>query len=106
MALPHKMASATAKAGRFVWLLLVGLTLATYVVFAVMAATHTHNRIGLGGAPLFYDFSVFHQAGVLANSGHAADAYDDGRMIAVEKAAFPGNTLRLPWSYPPTFQLM
>jgi alpha-1,2-mannosyltransferase len=97
---------ATAKTGRLAWLLLVGLTLATYVVFAVVAATHTHNRIGLGGAPLFYDFSVFHQAGVLANSGHAADAYDDARMIAAEKAAFPGNTLRLPWSYPPTFQLM
>ena len=106
MASPGDMAGATARAGRLAWLLLVGLTLATYVVFAVVAATHTHNRIGLGGSPLFYDFSVFHQAGVLANSGRAADAYDDAKMIAAEKAAFPGNTLRLPWSYPPTFQLM
>ncbi len=27
-------------------------------------------------------------------------------MIAAERAAFPGNTLRLPWNYPPTVQMM
>src|SRR5258707_14034684 len=71
-----------------------------------MAAISMYNRIGLGGAPLFYDFSVFYQAGSLANAGHASDAYDDGKMIAAERAAFPGSTLRLPWNYPPTFQVM
>jgi hypothetical protein len=86
--------------------LLAALTLGIYVAFVVVAAMHTHNRIGLGGSPLFYDFSVFHQAGVLANAGHPADAYDDARMIAAQRGAFPGNTLRLPWNYPPTFQLM
>ncbi|HWU53934.1 MAG TPA: glycosyltransferase family 87 protein, partial [Rhizomicrobium sp.] len=91
---------------RLAFLTLVGLTLAAYIAFTAVAAMHTHDRIGLGGSPLFYDFSVFHQAGVLANRGHAADAYDDARMIASEQAAFPGNTLRLPWNYPPTFQMM
>jgi hypothetical protein len=85
---------------------LAAVTLSIYVAFVTVAAMHTHNRIGLGGSPLFYDFSVFHQAGVLANEGRAAEAYDDSRMIAAEKAAFPGNRLRLPWNYPPTFQMM
>jgi alpha-1,2-mannosyltransferase len=88
---------------RLAFLILVGVTLATYIAFAMVAATHTHNRIGLGGSPLFYDFSVFHTAGSMTNAGHAADAYDDAKMIAAERAAFPGNTLRLPWNYPPTF---
>lgn len=82
------------------------LTIAIYIVFAAIAAINTHNRIGLGGTPLFYDFSVFHQAGVLADVGRAADAYDDSKMIAAEHAAFPGSRTRLPWNYPPTFQFM
>lgn len=93
-------------ARRIIVATLIGLTIAAYAAFVTVAALNTHNRIGLGGAPLFYDFSVFHQAGILANAGHAADAYDDGKMIAAQHAAFPGNTLRLPWNYPPTFQLM
>ena len=91
---------------RLAFLFLVGVTLATYAAFAIIAATHTHNRIGLGGSPLFYDFSVFHTVGAMTNAGHAADVYDDAKMIAAERAAFPGNTLRLPWNYPPTFQVM
>jgi hypothetical protein len=94
------------RSGRLLFATLAGLTIATYVAFALVAAINTHNRVGLGGAPLFYDFGVFHQAGLLANAGHASDAYDDGKMIAAERAAFPGSTLRLPWNYPPTFQLM
>src|ERR1700733_12883447 len=104
MTLPGQ--SPTAGRGRLAFLILVGLTLAIYVAFVVVAANHTHNRIGLGGAPLFYDFSVFHTVGAMANIGHAADSYDDAKMIAAERAAFPGDTLRLPWNYPPTFQVM
>jgi hypothetical protein len=100
------MVGGQARISRLAFLVLVGLTLATYIAFSLVAAMHTHDRIGLGGSPLFYDFSVFHQAGVLANEGRAGDAYDDDRMIAAEQAAFPGNTLRLPWNYPPTFQMM
>jgi hypothetical protein len=88
------------------FMILIGLTIGIYIAFAIIAALNTHNRVGLGGAPLFYDFSVFYQAGQLADGGRAADAYDDGKMIAAERAAFPGSTLRLPWNYPPTFQVM
>lgn len=95
-----------ASAARLLFAALIGLTLAAYAALVMVAALNTHGRIGLGGAPLFYDFSVFHKAGALANAGHAADAYDDGKMIAAQHAAFPGSTLRLPWNYPPTFQLM
>jgi alpha-1,2-mannosyltransferase len=82
------------------------LTVGVYILFVVTAATNMHNRVGLGGAPLFYDFTVFHQVGQMAATGHAADAYDDGKMLAAQHAAFPGSRLRLPWNYPPTFQLM
>src|SRR5882757_1275706 len=53
---------------RLAFAVLVGLTIATYITFAVVAAMNTHNRIGLGGTPLFYDFSVFHQVAVLADT--------------------------------------
>ncbi len=85
---------------------LAALTLGVYLAFGYVAAINTHNGVGLGGAPLFYDFSAFYQAAAFADSGRAAAAYDDGAMIAAEKAAFPGMTVRLPWNYPPTFQLM
>ena len=94
------------RGGRIAFLILVGLTLATYIAFSMVAALNTRDRIGLGGSPLFYDYSVFHTVGAMANAGQAADTYDDAKMIAAERAAFPGNTLRLPWNYPPTFQLM
>ncbi|HMH66142.1 MAG TPA: glycosyltransferase family 87 protein [Rhizomicrobium sp.] len=107
MVIPNEEPTAKgSSARRLIFIALIGLTLGAYGVFVTVAALNTHNRIGIGGTPLFYDFSVFHQAGILANAGHAADAYDDGRMIAAQHAAFPGNTMRLPWNYPPTFQLM
>ncbi|HKB96333.1 MAG TPA: glycosyltransferase family 87 protein [Rhizomicrobium sp.] len=93
-------------ARRLLFVTLVGLTIGTYITLAGVSAVNTHNRVGLGGAPLFYDFSVFYQAGLLADGGRAVDAYDDGKMIAAQRAAFPGSTLRLPWNYPPTFQVM
>ena len=82
------------------------LTVGVYILFAVTAATNMQNRVGLGGSPLFYDFSVFHQAGQMAATGRAVDTYDDGKMLAAQHAAFPGSRLRLPWNYPPTFQMM
>ena len=36
----------------------------------------------------------------------AATAYDDRAMLAAAQAAFPGVTVRLPWNYPPSFQLL
>lgn len=92
--------------GRRLAVLLAAATLGVYVLFVLVAAQHTHNRIGLGGTPLFYDFSCFYQAGQFADHGQAANAYDDATMIGAEQAAFPGSTLRLPWNYPPSFQLL
>jgi hypothetical protein len=84
----------------------VALLGSIYAAFVIVAATHTHGRVGLGGAPLFYDFSAFYEAGALAKSGQAVKAYDSAAMIATEQAAFPGSTLRLPWNYPPVFLLL
>ncbi|MDR3514041.1 MAG: glycosyltransferase family 87 protein [Caulobacteraceae bacterium] len=80
--------------------------LALYVLFGVVVGLHTHARLGPSGAPLFYDFSAFYEAGRFADAGHAAAAYDDKAMIAAERAAFPGITVRLPWNYPPSFQML
>jgi hypothetical protein len=85
---------------------LFAVTVGVYAAFVIVATLNTHHRIGLGGAPLFYDFGVFYQAAAMADAGHAADAYDDGKMIAAVQQAFPGSTLRLPWNYPPAFQLL
>lgn len=82
-----------------------GLLVVVYLLGAFVVASHTHGRLGPGGAPLFYDFSAFYQAGALADAGHPLAAYDDNAMIAAEHAAFPGMTLKLPWNYPPSFQL-
>ncbi len=85
---------------------LAALVVAVYAAFAIIAAMNTHNRVVRGGAPMFYDFSAFYQAGAFANAGHAASAYDDATMVAAEQAAFPGSTKRLPWNYPPMFQML
>ena len=85
---------------------LAALILGVYVLVAIVFAMNSHGRLGPNGTPLFYDFSAFYQAAGFADSGHAARAYDDGAMLAAEQAAFPGATLRLPWNYPPTFQLL
>jgi hypothetical protein len=74
-------------------------------VFGYSLVTQLHHGVGPGGTPLFYDFSAFYEAGTFAHTGHAALAYDDSIMVAAERAAFPGTTARLPWNYPPTFQL-
>ena len=92
--------------GRRVRFALAAALVGVYLAFALVSAINTHRRIGLGGAPLFYDFSALYQAGAFADAGHAAAAYDDNVIIAAERAAFPGTTARLPWNYPPTFQLV
>lgn len=87
--------------------LAVGATvLSLYLAFGGMVAVNIHNGLDPAGSPLFYDFSAFYQAAALADAGQPGVAYDDKAMIAAEQAAFPGTTRRLPWNYPPTFQLM
>jgi hypothetical protein len=80
--------------------------LGLYVLFGCLVAANIHHRLDPSGAPLFYDFSAFYQAGRLADEGRPAAAYDDAAMVAAEQAAFPGTTARLPWNYPPSFQLL
>ena len=77
-----------------------------YGVIGWFFASHIHHGLDPSGSPAFYDFSAFHQAATLADHGRAIDAYNDKTMIAAEQAAFPGVKTRLPWNYPPTFQLM
>jgi len=99
-------ASPSPVGGGRVALILAALILGVYVLVGVVFAMNSHGRLGPNGTPLFYDFSAFYQAAGFADSGHAARAYDDGAMLAAERALFPGASLRLPWNYPPTFQLM
>lgn len=88
--------------------LIVGLSLlaAFYAVVILALLAGLKNGVTRGGAPLFFDFATFWQAGRFAIEGQASRAYDDAAMIAAELAAFSGSTTRLPWNYPPTFQLL
>lgn len=91
--------------GRRITRILIVLILGLYTLSAVSLISRTHHGLGPDGAPMFYDFSVFYQAGAFADSGDATAAYNDASMFAAERATFPGATLHLPWSYPPTFLL-
>lgn len=85
----------------------LAFVLAVYGLYGVVAVLHTRaTGAAPGGAPAFYDFSVFYQAADFARTGHAQDAYDPARMVAAQTARFPAATTRLPWSYPPTLQLL
>lgn len=79
--------------------------LSIYVLIAGVVAANTHHGLDPGGAPMFFDFSAFYQAAAFADHGRAAAAYDDQAMHAAQQAAFPGAAVRLPWNYPPSFQL-
>lgn len=98
--------AAASPAAGWLGLAIATTVLALYVLFGVTVALHTHHRLDPSGSPQFYDFSAFYQAGRFADAGQAAAAYDDKAMVAAEQAAFPGVTARLPWNYPPSFQLV
>jgi hypothetical protein len=82
------------------------VVLGLYVLFVCYVAINPHDRLGPNGASLFYDFGAFYQAATFADSGKAGAAYDDSAMVAAEQAFFGGAAIRLPWNYPPTFQLL
>lgn len=105
MATSESSKASPARAGGYLGLAAAAATLALYGLFALVVASHFHHRLDPSGSPLFYDFSAFYEAGRFADAGHAALAYDDKAMIAAEQAAFPGVTTRLPWNYPPSFQM-
>lgn len=88
--------------------MILGLILAGAFYATVVLAWLVGQRNGVtaGGAPLFFDYATFRQAGRFALEGHASRAYDDAAMMAAQLATFPGSTTRLPWNYPPSFQLL
>ncbi len=55
--------------------------------------------------PLIFDFHCFMIAGRLTWEGRLADSYDVRTMIRLEQLA-GGQTVILPWSYPPLFALV
>jgi len=64
----HVVVEGRTTVGERTRIFLIAATLGVYFVFAVTAAMHTHGRVGLGGSPLFYDFSAFYQAGAFADA--------------------------------------
>lgn len=97
---------ASAALSRLLHVGLIAVTVAFYLLVVMVSVGATHHRIAPGGAPLFYDFDAFYEAGRFALRGDAAAAYDDAKMIAAEHRSFPGMTVRLPWNYPPSLQLI
>ncbi len=51
------------------------------------------------------DFDAFYVAGLMANEGRAAEAYQATEMLAAQEA-FTGTTSFMPWAYPPPYTLL
>ncbi len=98
--------SQSTRLSRVAHLGVLSLAIVFYLLILMVAVGATHHGIAPGGAPLFYDFDAFYEAGRFVLRGDASGAYDDVRMVAAEHGAFPGMTVRLPWNYPPGLQLL
>jgi hypothetical protein len=81
--------------------LLVGFT-AAVVVLAVTA----RGLNDYSGRPLGTDFSDVYAAGVLADHGQAAAAFDPPQHYKQEQAIFGSKTAFYGWHYPPFFLLL
>jgi hypothetical protein len=81
--------------------LLIGFS-ATLIVLAVTA----HGVNDYHGRPLATDFSDVYAAGMLADQGHAAAAFDPPRHYKQEQAIFGRDTPFYGWHYPPFFLLI
>ena len=75
------------------------LTIAMLLFLYVTA----HGTLDPYGRPLGTDFSVFWNAGHLANIGHAPDAWDPNRLNAAAHAMHGGDVGDSAWLYPPLF---
>jgi hypothetical protein len=63
----------------------------------------SHGTVDAFGRALGTDFSVFWNAGHLANSGHAVDAWDVGKFNAAAYATHQAQVPASAWLYPPVF---
>jgi len=86
--------------------------LALYMLAIVMVLAVSADGIGPGNRPLGTDFMDVWSAGVMAQEGRPAEAYDFAKHFEVQEAALPwGDTDRadIPfygWCYPPMFLLL
>ena len=62
-----------------------------------------HGTVDAFGRALGTDFSVFWNAGHLANAGHAVDAWDVGKFNAAAYATHQTQVPASAWLYPPVF---
>ena len=62
-----------------------------------------HGSVDAFGRALGTDFSVFWNAGHLANTGHAADAWDVGKFNTAAYATHQAQVPASAWLYPPVF---
>ena len=65
-----------------------------------------HGTVDRFGRPLGTDFSVFWNAGHLANTGHAAGAWDPNILNATAHRTHGGDVGDSAWLYPPIFLLV
>ena len=73
-----------------------GLVMLAYWLFG------GHGTLDPFGQPIGSDFTAFWNAGRIANSGHAASAYDPAVINAAVRATH-GVNYEMAWIYPPTF---
>ncbi|MEO7787245.1 MAG: glycosyltransferase family 87 protein [Sphingomicrobium sp.] len=78
------------------------ITAAGGVVMMLVLWSLSHGSVDPLGRPLGTDFAAFWHAGLVANSGHAASAYDPG-VINASLRATHGTDYPMAWVYPPTF---
>jgi hypothetical protein len=82
------------------------MSVAAYIVAAVIMIVSATSMIDLFGKPLGYDFITFWAASHLTLGGDAAAAFDIKQIFAAEQLAVPANTRVFLWHYPPTYQLL
>ena len=74
------------------------------VLYVVWLARSWPRLVDPSGKPFGYDFMAFWSAARLALAGHAAAAFDEPTIAAVQHAAVPALPgIIFPWHYPPTF---
>jgi Glycosyltransferase family 87 len=76
------------------------------VAFVVWLGLSLPGLVDPRGKPFGYDFMAYWSAAQLALAGHAAAAFDQRVISAVQHAAVPSLPgIIFPWQYPPTFLL-